>query len=320
MNENEKKTDQTLDVIEGPVSDAANTENPAELEVESDSTTEPSEMATNEDVAVEVPEPVSTVEEPTPEQPVSDAANSEVAPTETNTQRKRYFTIAAVVVVLAIFLTIFYSMEKQGRLSTGVFDGIERFMAKNETVATVNGEKISAQDLRISIQQIAEGARLQGIDPEDPQVQADIRTQAIEVLVNTELLLQDAVDRNIEVSEAEVQGRYDQLVTEVGGIEVLEERMAQFDIDDDTLFRDINHELTIQKLLDELFAEQPAEVTAAEISSFYESIGGEAAGFPPLSEMEAQIEAQLVGSKEQEIVSTYVELLRTNAVIEVKGR
>jgi hypothetical protein len=232
--------------------------------------------------------------------------------------RRRYFMAAAVVIVLGIFLAIFYNMEESGKLNTGVFDSIKQFKSNNETVAVVNGEKISGQDLNISMQQMAAGAKLQGIDVEDPKVQKDIKAQSVEVLVNTELLLQEAKIRGINVTDEDVQKRHSALIEEVGGEETLNERMNEFGITNKTLMRDIKHELTIKQLLDQVFAEEKVEISEADVLAMYESLGGEEAGLPPLAEIKTQLEAQITASKEQEVISNLVELLRTNAEIEVK--
>ena len=296
MNENEKNSTTV------PETNDTTTDSPEVTETsapESESTTE---------TAAEAPAPTTTTEK------VAEEVDEMVA--NTSDSKRKLFTVAAVVIVVAIFIAIFYAMEKDGRSNTGVFDGIESYLMKNKTVATVNGVEITGQDLGVSTAQINAGAAAQGANIEDPQVKSQIETQALEVLINTELLKQEAADRNIEIPQEEVQARYDELVASVGGEEVLEERMEGFGIDQEMLMRDINTELVIQALLDELFLNEDISVSEEEIVEMYESYGGEAAGLPPIEEVRAQFEQQIAAAKEQEIVSNYIETLRADAEIE----
>ncbi len=245
------------------------------------------------------------------------AGNAALAGVVATMKKKWYVTLAAVIAGLIVIVGIMYMMEEQGRLNTGLFDGVNRMMAMNKAVATVNDTKISQFDLEISMSQISAGAALQGIDIADPEVKAKIQTQAIEMLVNTELLKQEAATRNIVVTDADVAARLETLKTDVGGEEVLAERMAEFNIDEKTLLRDIRNELTIQALLEQVFEEKGTEVTEKEVKDFYDEAGGSAAGLPPLADVRDQIEQQVRSTKEQDIVTTFVSELKEKAAVEV---
>lgn len=228
---------------------------------------------------------------------------------------KRY-TIAAVALVIVGLLGLIYIMEAQGKLTTNIFSGVRTELSKYQAAATVNGEKISEHDLGISVAQLATGAAAQGVDITDPATKTELRTQAIDMLVNTELLRQEAGARGIAVSDEDVTARLDTLKEDVGGEEVLKERMAQFNIDEKTLIRDIKNELTIQALLDQVFKEKEITVTDEEVAEFYEQAGGAEAGLPALAEVRTQIETQIKTTKEQQVVTTFLEELRGKATIE----
>lgn len=229
----------------------------------------------------------------------------------------RKYTIAAVILVIIALLGIVFLMEQQGRLNTGIFDGAQKMLSRNKAVALVNESKISEYDLNISMAQIATGAAAQGADVESAEIKQEIQTQAIDMLVNTELLKQEAATRGIEITGDEVNARLETLKTDVGGEEVLKERMKEFNIDEKTLRRDIKNELTIQKLLEAVFVEKTVAVTEEEVLAFYETAGGPGAELPALEEVRAQIEAQLKTTKEQEVVTAYIEELRAKATIEL---
>lgn len=228
----------------------------------------------------------------------------------------QYYAVAVAIVVVLLGGLV-YVMEQQGRLQTGIFSGVQKMVAGKTSVATVNGNKITRYDLDISVAQISAGAVAQGADIANPEIKAQIQTQAIDMLVNTELLKQEAASRGITITDEQVTERLETLKTDVGGEEVLAERMKEFKIDEKTLVRDIKNELTIQALLDIVFAEKSIAVTDAEITEFYNAAGGAEAELPPLAEVREQIEAQIKSTKEQEVVTAFVEELRGKGTVEI---
>ncbi len=230
--------------------------------------------------------------------------------------RKKY-TLATLLLVVVALLALVYALEDKGKLQTGIFDDVRKEVSKYTPAAKVNEEAISKYDLGISVTQLSAGAAAQGADLADPTVQDELETQALDMLINTELLKQEAASRGLAVTEEEVTARLETLKTDVGGEEVLNQRLKDFGIKKKTLMRDIRNELTIQKLLDEVFKEKEIAVSDAEIADFYEKAGGAQAGLPALEEVKAQIEAQLKASKQQGVVTSLIEELRTKAQIEI---
>lgn len=281
-----------------PVPETTDTPNNSEV-TESNTTVAETESVQTEPVA-------SALE------PESNTSNSEASTTKPGYLKWVYSAIAVVIVIAA-----FYGMEHSGKLNTQLFSGVDRFFSSHKTVATVNENKISQYDLTVSIEQITAGAEAQGVDVTSPEVQADIQSQAIDMLVNTELLKQEATVRGITIDDEAVQARLDELAVQVGGNEALEERMKEFNVTTAILRRDIKNELTIQTLLDQVFAEADISVSEEEVTKLYEDAGGVDAGLPALEEVREQIEAQVTSSKEQEIVTNFVNQLRDNAEVEV---
>ena len=229
----------------------------------------------------------------------------------------RKYTISAVVLVIVALVGLLYIMEEQGRINTGIFDKVQTVFSGHRAVAKVNDGKITNKELETSISQIAAGAAAQGMDTTDPELLAQIRSQAIDMLINTELLMQEAEIRGVTITDADVSERINTLTEEVGGEDVLAERMAQFGIDNKTLRNDVRNELTIQALLDEVFKEQQTEISDEEVQEFYDGAGGEAAGLPAIEEVAEQIKEQIRSTREQEQVTTLIEELRGKATIEI---
>ena len=237
---------------------------------------------------------------------------------ETKKKSKVWGYVVAVVIVVAIILAVLYMMEKQGRSSTNIFESVIANQNANTVVAVVNGKEIINSDLSTSIQQFSQVASAQGVDITTPEATAEIRTQALDVLVNTELLKQAASEKGINISDEAVSERLEGIKTEIGGEEVLNERMTSLGITEDRLYKDVRDELTIQQLLETVFEEAAIEVTEEEVSALYQGAGGEEAGLPALEEVREQVEAQVRASKEQVAIDNYLTELKELAEIEIK--
>lgn len=246
--------------------------------------------------------------ESTETQPVEQIHTESPTPKKSNSFGA-LIVVGAVVVALAVVAMWYFGASNTPNSTTGIPD--------NQVVATVNGVDIVGSDLATSISQITTTAQLQGIDTTDPSVQTEIRGQAIEMLVNTEVLEQEAAERGIVVTDADVEARIAALVQEVGGEEILNERMLSLGINEATLEADVKSELMIQELLDQVFAEAGIEVTEAEVEELYQVTTGGGEGAPALEDIRSQLEAQIRASKEQAIVDQFIAELREDATVDI---
>jgi FKBP-type peptidyl-prolyl cis-trans isomerase (trigger factor) len=239
----------------------------------------------------------------------------EVTVTKTNKQPIWLYTLG-LLLVIGVLVGAVYMLEQQGTLRTGLFvdkDGI----APKEVVAVVNGTEILGSELVICVSQISANAQANGINISDPAIQADIETQAVDTLINTKLLEQEATSRGINITDADVDARINLLVEQVGSMEALQERMTVLGITDATLRRDVKSELTIQALLDGIFLEKEIAVTEEEALALYETRTAGLQGVPPFEELREQFEAEVRASKEQPVITAFIDELRAKAQIEV---
>jgi len=257
-----------------------------------DETQNQTEPVTTPEVTTQPP-----VEQPEPVQP------------KKNTSFATLLVVGAVVVAVAAVVIVFFTGQGDEQTIGGI--------APNQVVATVNGTDIVGADLATSIGQITATARFQGIDTTDPGVQAEIQAQAVEMLINTAILEEEAAERGINITDTDVEARIASLIQEIGSEEALDERMGALGIDQETLEQDIKSELMIQQLLDQVFVEEQITVTDEEVVALYETstAGDEAA--PALDEVRAQVEDQIRASKEQAAVDAFISSLRTEADVEI---
>jgi hypothetical protein len=237
---------------------------------------------------------------------------------ESKSKRGVLFYVIAGVVVLAILFGVLYLLEKEGRSNTNVFSDVIAEQQASAVVAVVNGEEITNGQLDVSVQQFSQAAEMQGMDVANPVIVQDIKTQALEVLVNTTLLLQQAAELEIVVTADDISSRLEEIKAQLGGDGVLAARMEELGIEEGRLQSDIEDELLIQSLLDQVvFAEADLSVSEEEKTEFYESVGGEAAGLPPIEEIDAEVSAQLIATKEQIAIDEYLQTIKDTADIEL---
>ncbi|MEZ4195348.1 MAG: SurA N-terminal domain-containing protein [Candidatus Paceibacterota bacterium] len=249
-----------------------------------------------------------------PEAPVTASVSSEsvAAPVA-----KKNVYIWTVLAILVIGLGLVFVLEKDGRISTGIFSGVTENMKAKSPVATVNGEEIAYKEYDSSLKQLLQIATTQGVDTTDPEVVAQYKAQAIDTLINGEVLRQQAIEAGMKVTDEDVEVRFAQIRDGIGGQEALEAKMAEFGIDEETLRADIQNEILIQALFDSVIDIESVTVSDEEVEAYYDRLGGEAAGLPALAEVEAQIEEQIKLDKQQEQVGTYLEEIKVDADIEI---
>lgn len=223
----------------------------------------------------------------------------------------------AVAVILVICAGLMFILEKEGRISTGLFSGVISKMEASAPAARVNGTVISGAEFASSLEQLTDLSATQGANVTDAAVVAQLRTQAIETLVNAELLRQAAVAEGITTTPEDIENRFVEIRDGIGGAEVLASRMAEFGVTEESLRKDIENEFLIQALFDVKIDSDSIEISETEVADFYTNAGGAEAGLPPLEEVREQIVAQIKFEQEQALINSYLQTLRDAAEVEI---
>jgi FKBP-type peptidyl-prolyl cis-trans isomerase (trigger factor) len=186
------------------------------------------------------------------------------------------------------------------------------------SAAKVNGAKITLADYQKNLDQLTSAAKQQGADVENESIAKEIKTQALDVLVNTELLRQIARAENIVVTSEEIEARYTQIVESLGGEDKLNAKMTELGITNESLRKDIEGEILIQGHLKKAVDTSSVTVSDSDLAAAYEQIStGATTPVPPLVEIKEQLSAQLKTNKEQELVNAYITKIRESATIEI---
>lgn len=118
--------------------------------------------------------------------------------------------------------------------------------AKNETLATVEGSKITKEDLYDALVETYGPATL-------------------DTLISDKIIEMEAEKQNIQVTDKEIQKELDTLYAQYGGEEVLKEQLKASGSSIDTVKEDIVQYLETRKLI-----EPTVKITDEEISAYFE--------------------------------------------------
>ena len=245
---------------------------------------------------------------PTTETTVATAGNSSAI--------KQYVIAGLIIVVMGSGLL--YALEEQGRIDTQLFSGISEMITPTPLAAIVNDVTIPLANFEKNKKQLEQAATAQGADVASESVQAEIKKQALDVLVNTELLKQAAVTAGIMVTAEQVDARYAEIITSLGSEEQLQIKMAELGITTESLRKDIEGEIMVQTHLAKAVDVSKITIDPAEAKAVYDQANTPEAKLPPFEQVKSEIESQLSLGKEQELVNAYIETLRTAAKIEIK--
>ncbi len=221
--------------------------------------------------------------------------------------------VIVVVLVLLLGAGAYFTINKNAGTPTTVAT------EKNDStvVATINGKEILQAELDDQVAQLI--VQLQSVDPESDiestDVKEGIRQQALDNLINIELLVQEAQSTDIKVNEAAVTAQYLAVVERFGGDEGFEAQIKSLGLTSDDVKTNIRNQLAIQDYLDAKFSD--IEVTEEEAKALYDEVATTDQNLPPYEEVKDQVLAQVRANKEQVLVETLLIGLREKADIEI---
>ena len=304
----EKKQEGTPEVsIDTAVNDVPQTSSPEEMIVDgSTSVTEVVDTLNNHNESPILNDNVAEL--------ATDAA-AETGP-QTTSQFNVKAYVVSVLIILLVSLGLIFILEKEGKISTGLFTGVISSMEAKKAVAKVNDSVIIKGDLDSSMQQLITMASNQGLDTTD---QTAFRDQAINTLINAELLRQAALSAGKIATPEAIEARFNEIRDGIGGADELNIRLAEFGITEKSLRRDIENEILIQDLFDNDLGISAIEVTDEEVKTFYDqAVAAAGAGdIPSLEEVKGQIIEQIQTNKKQELIDAYIKKIRDEAKIEI---
>ena len=192
-----------------------------------------------------------------------------------------------------------------------------------DPVAEVNGTGISRDEFvsvfEAQYQQMSMQAQMTG----QPVDEAQLKQLAADGLVGTELLLQEAADRGLDVSDEEIAA---ELTRFAQNNQLSEDEfiaaMGEQGLDRDAVIDQIDRQLRVEKLLINEYGEFTA--TDAEVEAAYQQIadqqaamGGQGGQLPPLEQVRDEVEEQVIAQEQAEAMETFSQQLRADADVTI---
>lgn len=189
---------------------------------------------------------------------------------------------------------------------------------KGAVVALVGERKIYEKDYLESARLIEQNATSQGADIADEAIKAEIKNQALEILINNALLLAAASQAGITSTDEDVQKKYDELAAQLGGPEALTTEMVKVGLTEEKLRSNIEERVLADKYIESATDIEVVSVSEQEVADFVQTVTAGGQELPPLEQIRPQIEQQILGQKQQVIVSELLAKLRSETTVETK--
>lgn len=235
---------------------------------------------------------------------VSPAASSDTAITKIPFYKQKNVLVAFVIIIL-------------GSLGAGGYYFYKTRIQGQGPVAVVNGYPITRKDYNDSITLLTKNAGQQGANVNDPTVQATIKQQVLDGLINNALLIGGAKEAGITADKTKVDSEYQAIATQLGGEEQLKTQMQNIGLTPEKLRSNISDRIIVDAFLEANTEIKAATATPSEVSAFYASLKTQSTSTPPLSELQAEIKQQIVNQKQQTIVNDFIKSLKDKAKITI---
>ncbi len=262
------------------------------------------------EVTPTTPEVVTeTVTETVEETMTTEPMVTESGVAEVGKKRNGLIAAAVIIVLCAIAAGAFLFYNKSSDAVT-----VKEYP---EVVAVVNGEEVPRDDFLQSYEQANGIAMQQGIDPTlDPAIMAEVEKQALDIAVNTVLMLQEAEKAGITVSDERVDEEVAKLEEQFGGAEQLAAALAGVGLDDAGMREDLREQLVVDQYITNSLEWTTIEVTDEDVRAYYDEVAAQVADVPAFEDVVDQVRAQLEYQAQQEATTALIARVREDAEIE----
>jgi peptidyl-prolyl cis-trans isomerase SurA len=193
-----------------------------------------------------------------------------------------------------------------------------------DVVAEVNGEEVTKEEFvpiyEAAFQQAAAQAQMGGEDPDEEA----LRKETADNLVDTELLLQEAESRGLEVSDEAVEAELTSLA-EQNGMKTSDELLKAVEaqgVSADQAREQVETQAMVEKLVED--ENGPIEPTDKELRKLYAQVkkqqaasGGGGQKIPPFAQVRDQLAEQASSQETGKVATALVDDLRKDADITI---
>ncbi len=222
---------------------------------------------------------------------------------------QKVISVGAVVLVLVGLAVYGFYGNKSSAPS-------EQVVAESESVAKVNGISITKANYDTQLASAISAYKVQGIDADNPENLAQIKTQVLNDLISNELVMQGIAKEGVKSTPEEVENQYQALITQAGGVDKLKTQMVTSNITEAQLRENITRQIVVQKYLLNHVDVSTIVVTDEEIKKFYDDgVAGQEKP-PVFKDVKEQIRQQILTNKQQILVNNFIQTLKDGAQIE----
>ncbi|MCM2674622.1 SurA N-terminal domain-containing protein [Alkalicoccobacillus plakortidis] len=189
-----------------------------------------------------------------------------------------------------------------------------------DVIATINGVDLSKDEFVSQYNTAKQNQMMMGgaADPESTEVDEAIKDQTVDLLVNSELLVQASNEEDIEISDEEANEQLDQLkaVNQIESDEDLEAILSQQDTTVDEFREEIKESMKPQKYIEQ--KAQIEEPTDEEIEAKYDEFASATEeDVPELEEVRDDIVAQIKSEQTNEAAEGIINELKEQGEVEI---
>ena len=197
-----------------------------------------------------------------------------------------------------------------------------------DVVAVVDGEEISgdafAENYEAQFQQLTMQAAMAGQEPDQDQ----LKEQALEMMINSELLVDEAEEQGFSASDEDVDEYLADMAeaNQVESSDALMEELEAQGLSEERIREDLHSQVMIDQVVDTLDVEEPSEEELQEmydaqveqLEAMNEQVEeDQAQEAPSFEELEPELEQQVTQQNENEAIATLLDDLRADAEIEI---
>lgn len=187
----------------------------------------------------------------------------------------------------------------------------EEQVAEDTVVGTVNGEEIDGATYNMIYSQVKTQLFESGADAEDLEF---VKEQTLQAIISQEVLMQDAVAKGIEVSDADLDAYIEESIGQFDSEEQFNEALANLDYTMESYREQARVQLQQEAYIEQEF--EDVEISDEDIEAYYEQISSQSEDVPELNQVRDQIEVQLANSQLQEKLTERIAQLKEAAEVE----
>jgi hypothetical protein len=237
-----------------------------------------------------------------------------------------YIVAIGMIIIIAVLGYLFYqknsgtagnNLDAGG--DTAAQDANTEFAGLTDTgpVARVNGRNISRERFNISLAQYINAAQDQNADLNDATLQQQLVEQALNAVLNTEVLVQNAEQAGITVSADAIEQEVTAIRGRFDSTEAYQTELAVYLLTESSLREKLWEELMMNQYLATQADFAAVSATTAEVDALIASVRAAGGQLPPESEIRIRGEEQVIINKQQTIIENILLALREKSAIEI---